>query len=123
MSLPTVSCLRCILIFVVALALLSCAKDQTGSTTAPTTELAATATTSGDGDTCSIAYNLPGDIGQFGADPPFQGVLDSYSWQLFLALNAPAVGQSVSTSGDNSTLWCFLERADLNLESGLVLDR
>lgn len=105
MSLPTVSCLRCILIFVVALALLSCAKDQTGSTTAPTTELAATATTSGDGDTCSIAYNLPGDIGQFGADPPFQGVLDSYSWQLFLALNAPAVGQSVSTSGDNSTLW------------------
>lgn len=55
--------------------------------------------------TCSIAYNLPGDIGDFGADPPDQEDLDIYSWQLFLALNAPAVGKSVSTTGDNPTLW------------------
>lgn len=54
---------------------------------------------------CSIAYDLPGDIGSFGQDPPFQGNLDAYSWQMFLALNAPAVGQSVSTTGDNRTLW------------------
>ena len=57
------------------------------------------------GGSCSIAYNLPGDIGAFGQDPPDQEDLDIYSWQLFLALNAPAVGKSVSTSGDNSTLW------------------
>lgn len=55
--------------------------------------------------TCDIAYNLPGDIGDFGNDPPDQQNLDTYSWQLFLALNAPAVGQSVSTTGDNRTLW------------------
>ncbi|HXT22670.1 MAG TPA: hypothetical protein VN923_18130, partial [Thermoanaerobaculia bacterium] len=63
---------------------------------------AAYAATSG---SCSIAYNFPGDIGAFGSDPPDQEDLDIYSWQLFLALNAPAVGKSVSTSGDNSTLW------------------
>jgi hypothetical protein len=57
------------------------------------------------GSSCSIAYYLPGDIGAFGQDPPDQEDLDIYSWQLFLALNAPAVGKSVSTSGDNSTLW------------------
>jgi hypothetical protein len=57
------------------------------------------------GSTCSIAYNLPGDIGNFGSDPPDQEDLDIYSWQLFLALNAPGVGQSVSTTGDNWTQW------------------
>lgn len=55
--------------------------------------------------TCDISYNLPGDIGDFGNDPPDQANLDTYSWQTFLALNAPAVGQSVSTTGDNRTLW------------------
>lgn len=54
---------------------------------------------------CDVSYNLPGDIGDFGNDPPDQENLDTYSWQLFLALNAPAVGQSVSTTGDNRTLW------------------
>lgn len=54
---------------------------------------------------CSTSYFLPGDIGDFGSDPPDQEDLDIYSWQLFLALNAPAVGSSVSTTGDNSTLW------------------
>ena len=65
---------------------------------------AASQSTSGDA-TCSLDYDMPGDIGAFGKDPPFQGNLDAYSWQLFLALNAPAVGQSVSTTGDNPTLW------------------
>lgn len=55
--------------------------------------------------TCDISYDLPGDIGDFGNDPPDQENLDTYSWQMFLALNAPAVGQSVSTTGDNRTLW------------------
>lgn len=55
--------------------------------------------------TCDITYDLPGDIGDFGNDPPDQGNLDAYSWQSFLALNAPAVGQNVSTTGDNRTLW------------------
>ncbi len=55
--------------------------------------------------TCDISYDLPGDIGDFGDDPPDQANLDTYSWQMFLALNAPAVGQSVSTTGDNRTLW------------------
>lgn len=55
--------------------------------------------------TCDITYDLPGDIGDFGNDPPDQENLDTYSWQMFLALNAPAVGQSVSTTGDNRTLW------------------
>lgn len=55
--------------------------------------------------TCDISYDLPGDIGDFGNDPPDQANLDAYSWQSFLALNAPAVGQSVSTTGDNRTLW------------------
>ena len=50
---------------------------------------------------CSIAYNLPGDVP---ADAS-QATLDAYSWQLFLSLNAPAVGKPVSTNGDNSTLW------------------
>jgi hypothetical protein len=57
------------------------------------------------GVTCDISYNLPGEIGDFGNDPPDQANLDAYSWQSFLALNAPAVGQSVSTTGDNRTLW------------------
>lgn len=55
--------------------------------------------------TCNTSYFLPGDIGDFGSDPPDQQDLDIYSWQLFLALNAPAVGSSVSSTGDNSTLW------------------
>ena len=63
------------------------------------------ATQGSSGGSCSIAYDLPGDIGSFGSDPPDQEDLDIYSWQLFLALNAPAVGKSVSTTGDNSTLW------------------
>lgn len=55
--------------------------------------------------TCDISYNLPGDIGDFGNDPPDQANLEAYSWQSFLALNAPTVGKSVSTTGDNRTLW------------------
>lgn len=55
-----------------------------------------------DGETCSIAYDLPGDVDD---TVPDQGDLDAYSWQLFLALNAPGVGESVSTTGDNRTLW------------------
>jgi hypothetical protein len=50
---------------------------------------------------CSISYNLPGDV----PTNANQATLDAYSWQLFLSLNAPAVGGSVSTTGDNSTLW------------------
>jgi len=50
---------------------------------------------------CSISYNLPGDVGS----SPTQATLDAYSWQMFLALNAPKVGSSVSTTGDNPTLW------------------
>jgi hypothetical protein len=50
---------------------------------------------------CSIAYNLPGDVPVNAT----QATLDTYSWQLFLSLNAPAVGGTVSTTGDNATLW------------------
>jgi len=50
---------------------------------------------------CSISYNLPGDVGS----SPTQATLDAYSWQMFLALNAPKAGSSVSTTGDNPTLW------------------
>lgn len=50
---------------------------------------------------CSISYYLPGDLGA----NPNQAALDAYSWQIFLALNAPKVGSSVSTTGDNPTLW------------------
>jgi hypothetical protein len=70
-----------------------------------TTVVAHAPTQGATSSSCSIAYNLPGDIGAFGSDPPDQEDLDIYSWQLFLALNAPAVGKSVSTTGDNSTLW------------------
>lgn len=73
---------------------------------APPSMVAAHAPSFGATDsTCSITYNLPGDIGNFGADPPDQEDLDIYSWQLFLALNAPGVGKSVSKTGDNITLW------------------
>ena len=50
---------------------------------------------------CSIGYNLPGDV----PTSANQATLDAYSWQLFLSLNAPSVGGTVSTTGDNSTLW------------------
>jgi hypothetical protein len=50
---------------------------------------------------CSVAYNLPGDVPVNAS----QATLDAYSWQLFLSLNAPSVGGTVSTAGDNSTLW------------------
>lgn len=45
-----------------------------------------------------LSYELPGDIPALD-----QEQVDLYSWQTFLALNAPAVGASVSTTGDNTT--------------------
>lgn len=51
--------------------------------------------------TCSLAYTLPSDI----AFPTNQAAVDLLSWQTFLALNAPAVGGQVSTTGDNTTQW------------------
>jgi hypothetical protein len=50
---------------------------------------------------CSLTYTLPGDV----AFPTSQAAVDLLSWQTFLALNAPAVGGQVSTTGDNSTQW------------------
>jgi len=46
----------------------------------------------------ALAYNLPGDIPSNN-----QSEIDQYSWQTFLALNAPAVGERVSLTGDNTT--------------------
>lgn len=86
--------------------LLPASWSGTGST--PPATSAQASTLGATDSSCSTAYYLPGDIGDigdFGADPPDQEDLDIYSWQLFLALNAPAVGQSVSSTGDNSTLW------------------
>jgi len=45
-----------------------------------------------------LAYVLPGDIAA-----PDQENVDYYSWQTFLALNAPGVGERVSVKGDNPT--------------------
>ena len=47
---------------------------------------------------CSISYNLPGDVGP----NPTQATLDAYSWQMFLALNSPKVG---SRTTSRSTSW------------------
>lgn len=45
-----------------------------------------------------LAYKLPGDIAAND-----QENVDYYSWQTFLALNAPGVGERVSVKGDNPT--------------------
>lgn len=51
--------------------------------------------------TCSLSYTLPGDV----PFPGNQALFDQFSWQTFLAVNAPQVGGQVSTTGDNVTQW------------------
>lgn len=53
---------------------------------------------------CTLAYELPGDISVPLATAT-QSEWDQFSWQSFLALNAPAVGERVAASGDNPTQW------------------
>ena len=51
---------------------------------------------------CGIDYNLPADIpGQL--SNATQSTFDEYSWQSFLALNAPEVGGQIALDGDNVT--------------------
>ncbi len=54
--------------------------------------------------TCSLNYNLPGDIG---VTLPSKNhpAFDKYSWETFRALNAPGVGERLATIGDNRTQW------------------
>ena len=60
--------------------------------------------------TCNIRYNLPGDIR---GNIPFarpdsdraSRIVNKYGWRTFLALNAEAVGKTVSRTGDNRTQW------------------
>jgi hypothetical protein len=54
--------------------------------------------TPGDNLNPALAYDLPGDI-----PDTTQSGIDQYSWQTFLALNAPEVGARVSLTGDNTT--------------------
>lgn len=56
------------------------------------------------GEQCSLDYNLPADIPASLADTS-QSDFEQYSWQSFLALNAPTVGGEISLLGDNETQW------------------
>ena len=63
---------------------------------------------------CSLAYNLPGDLT---ADIPSNATDTDFmvfSWQHFLALNAPSVGGQINANGDNTTQWsAWSSTADL----------
>lgn len=68
--------------------------------------------------TCNATYNLPASVSKIAdcqdASDPQQCDIDYYSWQTFLALNAPSVGDQVSTTGDNVTQWAsWSSTADL----------
>lgn len=54
---------------------------------------------------CGLRYNLPGDVNANLPASHVQGTFDRYSWDTFLALNAPSVGARVSRFGDNVTQW------------------
>ncbi len=56
------------------------------------------------GEACSLSYELPADISEPLATAT-QSDFEQYSWQSFLALNAPTVGGEISLSGDNPTQW------------------
>lgn len=58
----------------------------------------------GEKTSCSLEYDLPGDIPQALAEAS-QSDFEQYSWQTFLALNAPEVGGQISLTGDNPTQW------------------
>lgn len=67
---------------------------------------------------CNLTYNLPADMSPSSectnSSDTDQCNFDNYSWQTFLALNAPGVGSQVSISGDNSTQWAgWSSTADL----------
>lgn len=59
----------------------------------------------GSGPSCSLSYDLPGDVGISLPTTDAQGYFDELSWSTFLAINAPEVGGEVSTDGDNRTQW------------------
>jgi len=67
---------------------------------------------------CNLTYYLPADMipsqeCDHSSDPD-QCDFDNYSWQTFLALNAPRVGGAVSTTGDNTPQWAgWSSTADL----------
>jgi len=69
--------------------------------------LLAVVTTPAPAANCSLTYNLPADfppsviIPNQATDADFM----VFSWQHFLALNAPGVGDQISFIGDNSTQW------------------
>jgi hypothetical protein len=54
---------------------------------------------------CSLAYDLPADIGVTLPSDTAQKSFDELSWQTFLALNAPQVGGRVTRKGDNDPQW------------------
>lgn len=53
----------------------------------------------------SLVYDLPADVGTPESDPTQQSSFDQFSWQSFVALNAPEPGGRVSLTGDNPTQW------------------
>jgi hypothetical protein len=64
-------------------------------------------------ESCSLTYNLPGDISESVLDAT-DGTFAEFSWQTFLALNAPEVGGQISVNGDNPTQWAqWSSTADL----------
>lgn len=78
---------------------------------------------------CGLRYNLPGDVDVSLPASGVQGTFDRYSWDTFLALNAPSVGTRVSRWGDNTTQWrrwsstddliqCQLDDADCECPGG-----
>ena len=54
---------------------------------------------------CSLDYVLPGDLPNLIPDCAENQDFMQFSWQTFLALNAPAVGGQIAVDGDNQTQW------------------
>ncbi len=74
----------------------------------PSTSLIATAEAEETYTFCGSVYRLPGDI--YGTLPTSnvdlqQAKANRYSWDSFLALNAPGIGETVNRWGDNKTQW------------------
>jgi len=100
LSLPIIS-----LLIWLSTSMMSCDSSSSGGHSAETPE-------------CTLTYNLPADMNAslecMASSDPVQCDFDNFSWQTFLALNAPRVGEPVSTSGDNPTQWAgWSSTADL----------
>ena len=57
------------------------------------------------GPSCSVEYNLPADLSVEIPDAATDADFMEFSWQHFLALNAPTVGGQINPTGDNDTQW------------------